>query len=189
MAIEALDPASQMLAPVFKTTAQEWTDAFAPELIVWAEEIPAGLLLPGLGRVVAGAIAGLSSLAYLALANPTGRDKEAVQHMAAHWLTHPGAAGLFGLAGAGDVTPLAFAQQLQSLKTGIAAGNLDLVRAAFMFSPADIASYFNSVGSQFQALFAAGPAAAPGPAVGPGATTGEAVTEAVQALVGYGEVF
>lgn len=191
MVVEAFDPASQILAPAFKTSPQEWTDAFAPELIVWLEELPAGLFLTGLGRVLIGLAFGIGSLAYVAMGNPTGRDREAAQHMAAHWLTHPNAPGLFGLASASAATPQAFASELQALRTGIAANNVDLVRAAFAFTPADVDAYFRTAYSQFQGLFAGAgvaPAALAPPTQAVPAPEAAIVSE-VQSLVGYGEVF
>ena len=185
MVVEGFDGASQVIAGPMNIAAQEWTDAFAPELLVMAEEIPVGLFAPSLGRTVIGIASGLAALAYIALAKPMGRDREAVQHMSAHWLTHPNAPGLFGLASVAAATPQALANDLQALKTGIAASNWDLIRSAFLHSPQDVTSYFQSLGAQFNALFAAAPAALP--PVGPGTT--EAVVQAVQAVVGYGEVF
>ncbi len=186
MAIEGFDGASGVIAPAFKQTAQDWTDAFAPELLVFAEELPAGVLLTGWGRWLAGVGAGLAALAYVGLANPTGRDRNAAMHMAAHWLTHPNAPGLFGALSVAGATPQAMASDLQALKTGVAAGDWNLVRSAFLHTPQDVTSYFQSLTAQVNALFQPAPAALP-----PTAPAGsvEDVTRAVQAVVGYGEVF
>ena len=192
--IADLDPASQMIAPLFKTNAQEWTDAWVPELAVWLEEIPAGFLLTGLGSSVAGLLTGLGLLAYIGLANPAGRDREGMMHGAAHFVTHPGAAGFFGLASAASATALGKAQSLAALQQGIAAGNLDMVRSAFAFSPSDLSSYFSSLGAQFTSLFTPvtpGATAAPGIA-GAGAPVPAAPMTAPQtitSLIGFGQVF
>lgn len=190
MAVEVFDQVFAPGAQALRSNAQAFADAFAPELLVWIEEIPAGLFLTGLGRIVVGIVAGLIVLGYSTTVMP-GRDQAAVQHMAAHFLTHPNSAGLFGLTAASVATPQALAAELQALRQGVAAQNLDLVRAAFAFSPTDVTSYFQSVGSQFQALFAPGAAGLAGapPSVGAAVPPGPEIAAAVQAAVGYGEVF
>lgn len=189
MAVEMFDPVFAPGAQALRSNAQAFADAFAPELLVWIEEIPAGLFLTGLGRIVVGIVAGLIALG--GSTTLTGRDQAAVQHMAAHLLTHPNSAGLFGLTAASVATPQALAAELQALRQGVAAQNLDLVRAAFAFSPTDVTSYFQSVGSQFQALFAPGAAGLAGapPSIAAAVPPGPEIAAAVQAAVGYGEVF
>ena len=188
MAMEVLDQASGVIAPVFKTSAQEWTDAFGPELAAMVYEVPGGLFLSNVGRVVAGVLLGIGALAATMIAS--GRDKEALMHMGAHWLTHPNAPGLWGIAAAGAATGQSLAGDLNALKTGIAGNNFDLIRGAFVFSPADVDSYFKSLNAQFQSLFAGSPLAAVAAAAqaqAPPAT--ESIVAQVQAAVGYGEVF
>lgn len=192
MAIEALDQASGIIAPTFKASAAEWTDAWVPELAVWLEEIPAGFLLTGLGRAVAGLAVGAGALAYIGLANPMGRDREALHHAAAHFITHPTAPGLFGIASASNATPLATAQSVAALQAGIASGNMDQVRSAFAFAPADLSSYFSSLGAQFTSLFTPvtpGAAAAPGIVGAPVPAAPAAAPPAVAGLIGFGQVF
>lgn len=191
MAIEALDQASDILAKPLNVSSSAWTDAFGPELLVMLEEIPAGLLLTGLGRLAIGVVTGLGALAYVTMGNLSGRDKEAAMHTAAHFLTHPNAAGLWGIATASVATPTQLAAEIQNLKAGVAAQNLDQVRSAFAFNPGDITSYFQGASAQLQSLLSI-PAAAVAPSAPLAATAtpeGTIATQLVQAVTSYGEVF
>lgn len=200
MAIEVFDQASGVVATPFKTSATAWTDAFAPELLLWLEELPAGVLLGSLGQLITGLIFGFGGLGALALSNVAGRDRAALEHMTAHWLTHPNAPGLYGLLNTASATPAALTANLAALKAGIAGSNLDLVRSAFMPSAQDIAGYFSSLSTQFSALMTplalpgVAPAAVPVPPTVPAAPSGlpgtaERAVAGLASPAAYGQVF
>ena len=187
--IEVLDQASGLISPVFKAGAQEWTNAFGPELLAMIYEVPGGLFLTNLGRLIGGLVLGIGALAGSAYVS--GRDKGALMDLAAHWITHPNAPGLFGLMNASVATPQALAAELNALKSGVASNNFDLIRSAFTFTPADVDGYFRSVSAQFQSLFSgwALPGAPPSVASAAVVLSPESVVAQVQAAIGYGEVF
>lgn len=193
MGIEAADGASGIIAPTFKMSAQDWTDAWVPELLAWGVEIPAGLFLKGIGRGIAGWIAGIAALLYAGFGGAGGRDKKAALDLAAHFITHPNAPGFIGFASVSGVTLESMTAELNTLRAAAASGNWGLAQSALAFSTADVDAYFRSIGAQLQALVAtpAGVAAAP-PALAPSeafAVSPEGVMAQVASAVGYGEVF
>lgn len=189
MGVEVFDDASGKVSGLLGQSAQEWTDAWVPELLAWVEEIPAGLFLKGWGRTIAGVVAGAIALGWGTVAS--GRDKKLALELAAHWLTHPNAPGLFGFVSVAAVTPASMAAEIDSLRTGIAAGNLELVRDSLTFTPADVDAYFRTAMARFQALWVSPLSigaleVVPGPAP---ATTAEATAQQLESVIGYGDVF
>lgn len=191
---EAFDMAFKPGADLIHMNPSELSDAFAPELLLWAYEFPVGFLATGLFRILLGIGIGAGLWGGATLAS--GRDREAMLHAAAHLITHPNAPGVYGVLQASASGPQALTAELQTLRQGIASSNLDLVRAAFLFSPQDVGSFFQSAQAQFSALAAAGPAAlaaAPtGAALGPAEAAVPAagsVLAQVQSAIGYGETF
>ena len=189
MAVEAFDGASGVIAGPLKLSAQDWTDAWVPELAAWVPEAIGGLFLKGIGRAILGVGVGLGSLVYAATVGQ-GRDKKAALELAAHLLTHPNAPAIFGIVSTRGVTLESMTAELQTLRAAAATGNWGLAANAFALQASDVDAYFRSVGAQIQSLAAApGPAAvgAP-PAIAPSGMA-EGVMAQVASAVGYGDVF